>query len=106
MQSCNDRAGRFGDMATLVSDVGEKLVDGILLDLGVSSPQLDIAERGFSFRPDLNGTPTVTKSLTSMLVYEHDCRAFGYADGSVVRLFDCCLRGQQCCRGGDSTYSI
>jgi len=47
--------GRFGDMATLVSDVGEKLVDGILLDLGVSSPQLDIAERGFSFRPDLNG---------------------------------------------------
>lgn len=38
------------DVAT-VEDIGGK-VDGILLDLGVSSPQLDQAERGFSFLND------------------------------------------------------
>lgn len=40
--------GRFGDVASLV----EGPVDGLLLDLGVSSPQLDRADRGFSFMQD------------------------------------------------------
>ncbi len=44
--------GRFGDMARLVRDLGIDAVDGVTLDLGVSSPQLDIAERGFSFAKD------------------------------------------------------
>lgn len=44
--------GRFGDMADLLSDAGVDRVDGIALDIGVSSMQLDQADRGFSFRND------------------------------------------------------
>ena len=44
--------GWFGELRTLLARVGVKKVDGILLDLGVSSPQLDDAARGFSFRFD------------------------------------------------------
>lgn len=44
--------GRFGDMERLLSPLGITIVAGIVLDLGVSSAQLDAAERGFSFRAD------------------------------------------------------
>lgn len=44
--------GRFGDMERLLSQVGVDRVDGVALDLGVSSMQLDEAGRGFSFRFD------------------------------------------------------
>jgi 16S rRNA (cytosine1402-N4)-methyltransferase len=42
--------GRFGDMAELLSVEGVDDVDGVALDLGVSSMQFDQAARGFSFR--------------------------------------------------------
>jgi len=42
----------FADVAAILSGKGIAGVDGILLDLGVSSHQLDAGERGFSFRQD------------------------------------------------------
>lgn len=45
--------GSFGNLGTVVSELGwQGRVDGVLLDLGVSSPQLDDAGRGFSFLAD------------------------------------------------------
>ena len=44
--------GRFGDMRELLEGVGVTQVDGIALDIGVSSMQIDDPGRGFSFRTD------------------------------------------------------
>lgn len=45
-------SGTFGQMVELLAAKGIASVDGIVLDIGVSSMQLDQAERGFSFRQD------------------------------------------------------
>lgn len=44
--------GCFGDVKSLLQAVGVERVDGFVLDVGVSSMQIDEAERGFSFRFD------------------------------------------------------
>jgi 16S rRNA (cytosine1402-N4)-methyltransferase len=46
------RHARFSQLDEVLAGSGIGLVDGILLDLGVSSPQLDDGARGFSFRLD------------------------------------------------------
>ena len=42
----------FGELAEAADEAGVSGVDGILFDVGVSSPQIDDGERGFSFRYD------------------------------------------------------
>ncbi|MBI3347200.1 MAG: 16S rRNA (cytosine(1402)-N(4))-methyltransferase RsmH [Burkholderiales bacterium] len=42
----------FADMSDQLAAIGVHQVDGVLLDLGVSSPQIDNPARGFSFRFD------------------------------------------------------
>jgi 16S rRNA (cytosine1402-N4)-methyltransferase len=45
-------SARFSDMDTVLAKAGVSQVDGVVLDIGVSSMQLDQADRGFSFQSD------------------------------------------------------
>lgn len=57
--------GCFGDMKKLLNDRGIYQVDGVLLDIGVSSHQLDTDERGFSFHKDASLDMRMSQSGTS-----------------------------------------
>ena len=45
-------AGNFHDGKALLQEAGAPMLDGVLLDLGVSSHQIDTPERGFSYHED------------------------------------------------------
>ena len=68
--------GCFGDMKKLLNDRGIYKVDGVLLDIGVSSHQLDTDERGFSFHKDapldmrMSQSGTSAEDLVNDLSYE------------------------------------
>ena len=60
----------FCDLAKVCAERGIERIDGLLLDLGVSSYQLDTAERGFSYRADapLDMRMDDSKSLTARTI--------------------------------------
>ena len=62
--------GDFKELASVLERLGVTSVRGVLLDLGVSSPQLDDAHRGFSFRHDgpLDMRMDPTQSLSAEVV--------------------------------------
>lgn len=57
--------GNYSDMKSLLLQRGIRQVDGVLLDIGVSSHQLDTAERGFSFHEDAPLDMRMSQSGTS-----------------------------------------
>ncbi len=68
--------GNFSDVVSIVNGLGIESIDGIMLDIGVSSRQLDTPERGFSFHYDAPLDMRMTQSgasaydLVNQLSYE------------------------------------
>ena len=68
--------GNFGNMKDLLELRGVRRVDGVLLDIGVSSHQLDTASRGFSFHEDakldmrMSQSGGTAEELVNTLPYE------------------------------------
>ncbi len=63
--------GSFGELPALLAEIGVSRVDGLLADVGVSSPQLDDPSRGFSFREsgplDMRMDPTSGRTAKELI---------------------------------------
>ena len=72
----------YENMKSILADLGIKKVDGILLDLGVSSYQLDTAERGFSYKydADLDMRMDTRQTLTAKDIIN------GYSEKELFRI--------------------
>ncbi len=92
------RRARFGDLARVVRDTQAELatgsdalgLSGCLFDLGVSSPQLDVAERGFSYRRDaaldMRMDPTTGPTAADVVnQYEEDALVELFAENGEAR---------------------
>ena len=92
IEKSKQRLARFGDRLTIIrrnfSEIGEGLaelgvdkVDGILIDIGLSSLQLDMGERGFSFQRDepLDMRMDIRREVTAASILA-DCTAEELAD--------------------------
>jgi 16S rRNA (cytosine1402-N4)-methyltransferase len=70
------RHRRFAELAEVLAELGIDAVDGVLLDIGVSSPQLDDATRGFSFLNegplDMRMDPSTGESAADWLNREEE----------------------------------
>jgi len=63
--------GSFGQLPALLAEIGVARLDGLLADVGVSSPQLDDPSRGFSFREsgplDMRMDPTRGRTAKELI---------------------------------------
>ena len=80
------RQARFSELLDVLGALNVAEVDGVLLDLGVSSPQIDEAQRGFSFRQDgpldMRMDPQSGQSAAEWLM-----QASGKEIGEVIKLY-------------------
>jgi 16S rRNA (cytosine1402-N4)-methyltransferase len=80
------RQARFSELLDVLRALNVHEVDGVLLDLGVSSPQLDEAQRGFSFRQDgpldMRMDPQSGQSAAEWLM-----QASGKEIGEVIKVY-------------------
>ena len=91
LEPCKDRVtlvhSNFCEIAQVLKDLRIESVDGILLDLGVSSPQLDDGERGFSYMADapldmrMNGEDSLSAETVVNTWSQDELRRILYAYG-------------------------